>query len=579
MLPLEPGAIFARDFKIVRPLARGGMGSVYEVEQVSTSKTRALKILHAQLAGDPKIRQRFEQEARVAARIESDHIVDVVAAGIEEPGTPWLVMEFLKGTDLAAHLDRHGPRPIGEVLEIFRQVGHGLGAAHRAGLVHRDLKPENIFLAESRREGAPFTVKVLDFGIAKAIESAPGRATQAMGTPYWMAPEQCEDSKLIAPATDVWALGLIAYALLTGACYWRSARKEDSGVANLLMEMTSLPLDPPSARAREYGRDHLLPPNFDAWFARCVTRPIDQRYRDASECVAALVQRVSAAPMSLPVAPTLTPAQSAAFGAPVASAPPSAPVVAPVSAPMVAPVSVPMAAPMSMPASPGAPPHASIQQAWAPTGVPAPIAPTHVSASRPPWVLLAVVLVVAGACVGAIFAVRVMRHDAHVMVDELPQARPNASTVATPMMAPMAAPPTPMLEPVPPLAPAPMPAEHGIPRPARPTDDRPRTMLIGVSPMSNSAATLTRAGQITHALRGRTPAVDRCVRITLAQESGDFHGSFAVVIEVANEGGFVGSHVQEIDSHTFDMCVRDALRTTAFPHDAGGEYKLAYHVR
>ena len=263
METLQPGTVFARDFKVVRLIASGGMGAVYEVEQLSTSKTRALKVLHGRLAGDPKIRQRFEQEARVSARIESDHVVDVVAAGVEEPaGTPWLVMEYLKGVDLAKHLERRRMLPPGEVLEIFRQMGHALAAAHRAGLVHRDLKPENIFLAESRREGAPFTVKVLDFGIAKALMDAPGRATQAMGTPFWMAPEQTESSNIIQPATDVWAMGLIAYSLLTGACYWRSAARPDTAVAGVLIEMTSGLLDAPSIRAREYGRDTLLPPGF-----------------------------------------------------------------------------------------------------------------------------------------------------------------------------------------------------------------------------------------------------------------------------------------------------------------------------
>ncbi len=584
MQPLEPGAIFARDFKIVRPLARGGMGSVYEVEQVSTSKTRALKILHAQLAGDPKIRQRFEQEARVAARIESDHIVDVVAAGIEEPGTPWLVMEFLKGTDLAAHLDRHGPRPVSEVLEIFRQVGHGLGAAHRAGLVHRDLKLENIFLAESRREGAPFTAKVLDFGIAKAIESAPGRATQAMGTPYWMAPEQCEDSKLICPATDVWALGLIAYTLLTGACYWRSARKEDSSVASLLIEMTSLPLDPPTARAREYGRDHLLPPGFDQWFARCVTRPIDQRYRDATECVAALVPVLSGAP-SLPIAQTLTNSQATAFSAPPASAPMSAPMAAPMPAPMAAPMPAPMSAPMPAPMSVPIPATAqpSFQPGWAPPGAPMQAVAAPGSA-KPPWLIIGAVVFIAVSCVGGFFAFRMWRRGSHGMVEELPQAQRPVSP-GSPAMAPM-----PVMAPIPPQEPVapdptrppptpPMPAEHGIPRPPHPPSARVRVELGAVGPMPGGDATVAKAALIQRALRGQTPAIEVCVRTTLSRERGDFHGSFVVVLDVGDGGAATHSQVEDIDSDAFNTCVGSALRRAAFPRGAGGTYKAPYTVR
>jgi serine/threonine protein kinase len=574
MLQLEPGAVFARDFKIVRPLARGGMGSVYEVEQVSTSKTRALKVLHAQLAGDPKIRQRFEQEARVAARIESDHIVDVVAAGIEEPGTPWLVMEFLKGTDLAAHLDRHGPRPPGEVLEIFRQIGHALAAAHRVGLVHRDLKPENIFLAESRREGAPFTAKVLDFGIAKAIESAPGRATQAMGTPYWMAPEQCEDSKLICPATDVWAMGLIAYTLLTGACYWRSARKEDSAVAGLLMEMTTLPLEPPSVRAREYGRDHLLPPGFDQWFARCVTRPIDQRFREAAECVNALVPVLSQSPSALPVAQTLTHSQVGAFVVPPASAPHiSAPHI---SAPHISapPVSAPMPAP---PMGPSGQP--AYQPAWAPSNVPVQLAsavPAH--AQRPPWVFIAVVVFIAAASAGAVFALRFSGHDAHVMVDELPQAPPqgvNNSSATPPPLGP-----APSMAPLPAMNPtAPIPAEHGAPRPPRGPAERARVELGSVGPIPGGSATVATAAQIERTLRARTSAVEGCVRLTLAREHGDMAGGFMVTIEVADGGVVTHTQVQELDSPTLDACIGNALRRTPFPRGAGGTYKASYRVR
>lgn len=151
---LTPGQVFARDFKVERLLSQGGMGAVYVVRQQSTDKLRALKVMHPQLVPDEKSRQRFVGEARVGARIESEHVVEVLAAGVdEETGVPWLAMELLDGVDLG-DLSRHrGPLAAGEVRDAFAQLGHALGTAHAQGIVHRDLKPENLFLARSRREG------------------------------------------------------------------------------------------------------------------------------------------------------------------------------------------------------------------------------------------------------------------------------------------------------------------------------------------------------------------------------------------------------------------------------------------
>jgi len=283
--------LFARDYRVVRHLSAGGMGAVYVVEQVSTQRQRALKIMLPDLVRDPRQRERFTQEATVSARIKSDHVVEVVAAGIDDDtGTPWLAMELLEGEDLAARIEKRGPFPAAEAMELFRQLCHGLGAAHRAGLVHRDLKPENIFLAEARREGTPYTVKVLDFGIAKVVgdNRTSASATAALGSPLWMAPEQAEQGQ-IRPATDVWALGLIAFHVLTGAFYWRSIRNAEFALAMLLKEIFVDPLDAPSQRAAELGRGAMVPPNFDAWFARCVQRDPTQRFVDAAEALAHLL--------------------------------------------------------------------------------------------------------------------------------------------------------------------------------------------------------------------------------------------------------------------------------------------------
>jgi hypothetical protein len=126
-------------------------------------------------------------------------------------------MELLRGEDLANYGTRVGPLGPAQVLDIFRQLCHGLGAAHAAGLVHRDLKPENVFLAASRHVGVPYTVKLLDFGIAKVVQETRRNVTEAVGTPMWMSPEQTEAGHSITPAADVWGLGLIAFRLRAGA--------------------------------------------------------------------------------------------------------------------------------------------------------------------------------------------------------------------------------------------------------------------------------------------------------------------------------------------------------------------------
>ena len=280
---LAPGTVIGGDLTIVSPLSHGGMGAVYLAEQASTGKRRALKVIHPEIVADPIIRRRFEQEARVGARIRSEHVVDVVAAGVDGPtGLPYLVMELLEGEDLRRYLDTHAEVSVGTVRAIFEQLSHAVGAAHAAGVVHRDLKPENIFLALSQRAGAGgFTVKVLDFGIAKLVAEAGTQSTQGgIGSPMWMAPEQTAPGD-VGPAADVWALGLIAYALFTRKNYWRSANDAQATPSQLLREIVLDPLPPASARAAEMGALGRVPPGFDGWFERCVARDPAARFPHA----------------------------------------------------------------------------------------------------------------------------------------------------------------------------------------------------------------------------------------------------------------------------------------------------------
>jgi serine/threonine protein kinase len=288
---LATGQIVAGDYRVEKPLSAGGMGAVYIVTQINTNRRRALKVMHPELAAHPKFRERFRQEAQVGASIHSDHVVEVVDAGVDT-GTnmPYLAMELLDGADLADTVAQYGPLGRDQIATLYDQLCHALAAAHHVGVVHRDLKPENLFLARARRADLSFTLKILDFGIAKMVaEARTGRtATQSIGSPMWMAPEQTVAGSTITPQTDIWPLGLIAFFLLTGRPFWRSANTENPQQMMMLREICFEPMPTLAARAHELGVAHLIPPGFDAWFARCVAREPGDRFANVGQAHAAL---------------------------------------------------------------------------------------------------------------------------------------------------------------------------------------------------------------------------------------------------------------------------------------------------
>jgi len=284
------GGILGGDFRIERQLVAGGMGAVYVAEQLSTGRRRALKLMHPSLVSDAKLRERFEQEARVGARIQSDHVVQVIAAGVDEAsGSPFIAMELLDGEDLATTIARRGALPPSDVRAILQPVCHALGAAHAVGIVHRDLKPENIFLLHTQDVQRSFDVKLLDFGIAKLTADARTMATSAVGTPLWMAPEQTDPRAKIAPTADIWPLGLLVFTMLTGRSYWRVASDSGVSVQALMREILFDAVDAPSVRAVELNIDVPLPVGFDAWFLKCLDRDATRRFPTAKEAWEALV--------------------------------------------------------------------------------------------------------------------------------------------------------------------------------------------------------------------------------------------------------------------------------------------------
>jgi serine/threonine-protein kinase len=291
---LEPGQVFAGRYRIIRLIAPGGMGAVFEAEHTGTERHVALKLLWPHVMELKSSRDKFEFEAKVAARVQSEHIVHVLDAGFDEPTrSPYLVMELLPGGTLAQFVQERGRIGPELTVQLLLQVAKGLDAAHglrnaegsRTPIVHRDLKPENLMLV--MRQNALPLVKILDFGISKLLSESRSTSHEIRGTPMYMAYEQVSAER-ISPQTDIWALGLIAYFMLTGRSYWRSANDPEATMEALFMEIVLLPLAPASVRLREQNPDIELPPAFDGWLARCIDRAPERRFESASAAIISL---------------------------------------------------------------------------------------------------------------------------------------------------------------------------------------------------------------------------------------------------------------------------------------------------
>jgi serine/threonine protein kinase/formylglycine-generating enzyme required for sulfatase activity len=331
------GDVVGGDFEIVRVIGEGGMGCVYEARQKSTGALRAIKTMLPELARDADFQRRFAQEAQVVTKVESEHVVQVLSAGIdEEHGVPWIAMELLKGEDLGTRLARTAPLDYPIAREIFAQIGHAFEAAHSAGVVHRDLKPENVFVCDAKTSSRVVTVKILDFGIAKVLTSTITTSTGAMGSPLWMAPEQTVKTSTITPAADIWAFGLMAFYALTGRYYWHAPNGIGGTPTTLLREITLDPIESASARSKTLGGAP-LPPLFDEWFARCLERDPAARFADANAAVAPLLSLLAAAPKRAPRPIDLMATQGVPAAAPTPAVTSSAPAPSPAEANAPAP--------------------------------------------------------------------------------------------------------------------------------------------------------------------------------------------------------------------------------------------------
>jgi tRNA A-37 threonylcarbamoyl transferase component Bud32 len=210
------GELVGGKYRLVRYLAAGGMGAVYEAQHTVVRRRFAIKLLRAELAAQRESLTRFEREAEVAGTLENENVAATIDFGIAEDGSPYIVMEYLAGESLRSLIDRVGRIPISRACEIVVQASRGVEAAHKAGIIHRDINPQNLFLC--RRDDGTDLVKVLDFGIAKlaAAESAETQTGAILGTPAYLSPEQARGEKTVDHRTDIYGLGAVFYELLTG---------------------------------------------------------------------------------------------------------------------------------------------------------------------------------------------------------------------------------------------------------------------------------------------------------------------------------------------------------------------------
>jgi serine/threonine-protein kinase len=273
------GDVLAGRYRVERVLGRGGVAVVLSVTDLVEGKLRALKLLGRAARSLPSTVERFFREARAMARLTSEHAVRIFDVGAFDDGAPYLVMEHLEGTDLAALLRRRGALPAHEAALYVLQACEAIGEAHDGGIVHRDLKPGNLFL--TRAPGGEPCVKVLDFGFSKQLALAERErvtlSNAVLGSPAYMSPDQILSPRSVDARSDIWSLGVVLYQLVTG----RLPFKHDDASQTLAQVMNDTPAPPSSLRKG-------LPLALDAVVMRCLEKDPTRRFADAGQLAAAL---------------------------------------------------------------------------------------------------------------------------------------------------------------------------------------------------------------------------------------------------------------------------------------------------
>jgi serine/threonine-protein kinase len=262
---LVPGEIIARSYRLIRPIAEGGMGRVWIAEQIALERRVAIKVLTEEIIQSAHCLELFHREARSTARVDHPHVVRVLDFDVMDDGVPFLVLELLVGETLEEHVLRSGPLDGDEALELMRQTCDALGFAHECGILHRDIKAANLFLQQRSRG---MDVKLLDFGIA--LRKSAGRPASIAGTPKYMSPEQLSGA-ILDERCDLFSLAVAMHYALTGQFPFPGDTAAEVAFAH--------GGDAPPITKLRPG----LPPALDAWFARALAIDPDARFMSASE--------------------------------------------------------------------------------------------------------------------------------------------------------------------------------------------------------------------------------------------------------------------------------------------------------
>jgi serine/threonine-protein kinase len=276
--PVPAGEILDGKYRVDRIIGAGGMGVVVAATHVQLNTQVALKFLLPEALRDSKVVERFVREARSAVQIQSEHVARVIDVATLPTGSPYMVMEYLEGQDLAATLGTSGALPVAQAVGYVLQACEAIAEAHSLGIVHRDLKPANLFLV--RRHRREPIVKVLDFGISKSNDPASLSLTKTasmMGSPYYMSPEQMKSARDVDARSDIWAIGVILFELLSGTTPFQGET-----ITELVVSVTQGRV--PSVRDLRPE----VPVGLADVIARCLERDPDQRYPDVGKLAQAL---------------------------------------------------------------------------------------------------------------------------------------------------------------------------------------------------------------------------------------------------------------------------------------------------
>jgi eukaryotic-like serine/threonine-protein kinase len=282
--PVQPGQMLAGKYRVERILGTGGMGVVVAARHVELNVLVAIKFLLPHVLTNQHAVTRFAREARAAVRIKSEHVSRVTDVGTLENGAPYMVMEYLEGTDLASYLRARTRLSVDKALHFVLQACQAIAEAHQLGIVHRDLKPANLFL--TRGADGSDIVKVLDFGISKNIDPDASHGTGSMttaagalGSPTYMSPEQLTEAGEVDERTDIWSLGVILFELIVGVPPFRA----DNLPKLFLAILHQKPPSPLVLRPE-------LPPQLATAILRCLEKDRARRYANIDAFAAAFAE-------------------------------------------------------------------------------------------------------------------------------------------------------------------------------------------------------------------------------------------------------------------------------------------------